>query len=285
MKSWTFLSLALAGALSLSACPKPQAPAVQTFKGQLALSGFPATVNEVRIVKGDKVVAHAPVATDGRFSISQQAGQGYQLQFADANGQSVLVFPRASGNLDSSFAIAGATKPFDFGKVIYVGDPSQNTFHFKSGGAAPATDTDQDNVECEDGIDPATGAVCVDDVDDEGAACGDANNDTAEASDEASTDPASDTDNIECEDGVDPSGAACANQDDASEADTEAAGSEEDSASAGKSGIPSAAAVPEHNIPATVGCATEQDTDNVEQEQQGEHGAQDGADEANGESD
>jgi hypothetical protein len=214
-----------------------------TLTGQAVLASFPAPATAVRAIRGQEVVEQAPVGVDGRFSMSLPAGRGYHLEFIYGNGDATLVFPRSSGAIGSKFDVLGSTG-FDLGLVRYIGDPAGQSFYFRdmsgSSGSDEA-DADGDEVECEDGVDPATGSVCVDDDDEEfEGMCSD---EEGEKEDEA--------DDVECENGIDPAtGAECeggpaANPDD----------SDEDT--------PSDAAVADHNLPAGVGCADE-DNDDIE---------------------
>lgn len=246
MKTIRFASIAFTFA-ALAAC-SASSPGEQTIKGQTALSTFPAALTEVQALRGATVVSHAPVASDGTFSLSLAPGNGYQIQFLRADGQVAMVFPRSAGSVDSRFDIRAVEKPFNLGKVRYIGDPATQTYAFNTVGstssALTSSNADTDDVQCEDGIDPTTGAVCVDDEDDEGAgAC----------------EEDGDADNVNCEDGIDPAtglecdGGPTANADDGTEDSAEDDGA-----------TPSEAAVPDHNLPAAMGCAADDDNDNVE---------------------
>lgn len=213
-------ALALAGGCASQTSP-------QVVSGRVDATTFPATVTTAQVLRAGQVVAEAPVAADGSFSLTIPAGANYHIAFASATGKPGLVFPRSVGTIDVSFAVRGGGAPFDLGMVRYVGDPTGHTYVYN---AAPA---DGDDIECEDGIDPNTGAVCVDDDDEGAGSC------------------EGDGDDSNCEDGIDPAtGAECdggpsANTDGGAE---EADGETEDDA------VPGEAAVADHNLPASVGC-------------------------------
>ncbi|GEM_PF-1651798 len=207
-------------------------PREQAIKGQAALTTFPVAPSQVQALMGDKVIAKADIATDGTFTLLLAPGNSYRLEFLNVDGRVAMVFPRPTGKIDTSFDIRGVTKPFDLGKVRYVGDPSAKTYIFNSTSSSlsesTSKDTDTDKVEenCEDGIDPKTGAICVNNQDDKESA---------------------DNDTVECENGIDPAtgseceGGPAANPDDGTKEDA----TKDDGA------LPSmAAAVPTNNIPA-----------------------------------
>ena len=231
-------------------------PGEQVVSGRAALTSFPTPVSDVQVVRGSQVVTRSAVGSDGSFSLTIPVGTGYELVFAGSN-HVPLVFPRSTGGIDRRFDIRAGGKAFDLGAVRYVGDPSAQTFAFNHVGSTSQALTDpaaadDDNVECEDGIDANTGALCVDDDDEEGAG-------VCEGSEEA------DDDNVECEDGIDPAtGLEC----DGGPAANSGAedGEVEDEAS-------SEAAVADHNLPAAMGC-DEEDGDN--------HECEDGIDPATG---
>lgn len=294
-------------ALVATACGSGAPARLATSSGALALSGrvdaasFPLAATEVRALRGNQVVARAPVGLDGAFVLSVPAGVRYRLDFAYGPAAARLVFPRAAGAIDSAFDVTG-DGAFDLGTVRYVGDPTTHTFRYRTttgaltdGAAAGTPDGDTDDVECEDGIDPATGAICVDDDGGDAAGmCGDdqeseddaADGDTDDVECEDGVDLATgaecdggpaanadddgaengeaedgpgdgDTDQVECEDGVDPAtGAECdggpaANADD---------GAEGGSAEAGDA-VPTDAAMADHNLPSTLGCAAAESDD------------------------
>ena len=242
-----------------SACSS-QAPAPQILTGKVAVAGFPATVNAVRVTQAGTALVEAPLAADGSFAVTIPAGKAYRMEFVHAAGQAGLVAPRQSGVIGATFDVRGGRAPFDLGMVRYIGDPRAQSYTYRSTPAADATDGD--NVQCEDGIDPTTGAVCVDDNSQDGEVCQAADGDNVEcedgidpntgapcdggpaanATDNSGTesDGVADSDNVECEDGIDPTtGAACPNDD------------AED--------VPDEAAVADHNLPDALGCGGQEE--------------------------
>ena len=93
-----------------------------------------------------------------------------RLEFLSASGLPVLIFPRRSGALELSFDVRSAAAPFDLGAVRYVGSPAGLGHSFSSRITEPNAE-----IECEDGIDARTGAVCADD-DNEENECNDEEN-------------------------------------------------------------------------------------------------------------
>jgi hypothetical protein len=197
-------------------------------KGHLALDTFPAAPSEIRFLQAGEIKGSASVASDGGFSLTIPEGKAYVLEIGTADSSPGVVFPRQTGHIDALFDVRASGGTFDLGSIRYVGAPGLQTFAFVASAAA-----DPDNVECEDGIDANTGAVCVDDdTKDEGGACEDDGNE-GENSTEANT--------VECDNGIDANtGAPCV---DAEVIDP----------------LPSEAAVAEHNLPEALGCDVEQE--------------------------
>jgi hypothetical protein len=103
------------------------------------------------------------VRGDGSFTLSLTKGRQYQIEFLNSAGQPVLVMPRKVGSLDSRFDVRGGGAPFDMGKVRYIGDAGHINVVFRA--QTQSTPAAPDNVECEDGKDPQTGAICADEPD------------------------------------------------------------------------------------------------------------------------
>lgn len=225
-------------------------PDEQVIRGQAALTSFPTQVSEVRALRGSEVAAVTTIGRDGTFSVTLPVGNGYQLVFAGDN-HVPLVFPRSAGAIDTRFDIHAGGKAFDLGGVRYVGDPSVQAFAFNQ---VSSDQADADDIECEDGIDANTGAVCVDDDDEEGAgAC--------QASE------VDDGDSVDCEDGIDAAtGLEC---DGGPAANSDGAGDDAE----GEVDVPTEAAVADHNLPAAMGC---------EEEDGDDHDCEDGIDPATG---
>jgi hypothetical protein len=250
----------------------------QMINGVVSQGTFPAPVTSVRVVSTAKVVYEAQVDVHGAFSLIVPTGTAYEIELLSGSDSAGLVFPRAAGGIDAAFDVAASQAPFDVGAVRYIGDPSALGFKYVQSQVDGETDTD--NVECEDGIDPATGEVCVDDQEEDNACDdgdhhgdgdGDGDGDTdadgdADADSDADTDDDADadsdgdgdtdTDDVECEDGVDPAtGLPC--EDGVDDGETV------------QNDLPTAAALAEHNLPSSVGCGD--DGENNDNEQQGEN--------------
>ena len=192
--------------------------APQVVSGRVERTGFPASVDAVRVVQSGAAVVESPVASDGSFSLTIPPGKGYRIELV-STGQPGLVFPRQTGVIDAAFAIRNGTKPFDLGMVRFVGDAKARTYKTAGG----------EGVECENGLDP-NGAVCVDDA--EGATC--------------ESDGGGD-----CVDGIDATGNECDGGPSANQNDGESGTGDGETAD---DALPGQAAVADHNLPAAIGC-------------------------------
>jgi hypothetical protein len=135
-------------AVGLAACSSTATPTTQTITGKLATSSFPESVTAVRAV-GSSSTVEATIAADGSFSLTLPAGDRYRISMVSAVRESTLVFPRASGTIDTSFALEGAVASRDVGTVRYMHDAADHSF-------------DCDN-ECTPGSTTSDGTVCVHD--------------------------------------------------------------------------------------------------------------------------
>lgn len=266
LRNLSLLAVALA-----SACASQGAPQVVTGNAQVAT--FPNGVSRVRALRAGEVVAEAVVGAGGAFSLTIPVGVQTNIDFVSRPGPVGLVFPRSTGTIEVSFDVRGGGSPFDLGAVRYVGDPTGHTYHYGptpagGGGDGSAGDGESGDGggdgECEDGIDPSTGAVCVDDEGDGGDSC--------EGDDGGEGDH-------ECEDGIDPAtGAECdggpaangdggegGGSDDGSAGEGDGSGSDDgeagdggdgggDDGEDGDGGLPGEAAVADHNMPSAIGC-------------------------------
>jgi hypothetical protein len=249
------LALPVLAALELvagTACQSEPGPHV--VSGTLALSTFPvppelayASQDQLTEASQRRFSIWTRIDADGTFSLTIPPGKSYRIQFATAAGRPVLVFPRRAGAIEATFDVRGGGTPFDLGNVRYVGDPLSSAYAFLT---MPGDPADSDNVECEDGIDLATGAVCVDDDDEEGAGvCDEEDEDDVDEQCEDGIDPATggpcagdSGEDGECVDGIDlATGAPCIDTD-----------FEE---------VPTDAAVADHNLPPAIGCADDEEED------------------------
>jgi len=166
-----------------------------------------------------------------------------------------MIFPRLTRINESTFDVTGAGT-FALGSVRDVGDPHQKSF--RSARMASATSDDGENEsECEDGVDAATGEVCVDDDANEvGETC-----DASERDDEEG-DRGDEEGGVDCEDGIDTATGAECDGGPAANAKDEPEGDEAESADSADDEVPTDAAVADHNLSGTVGCGEDQDDDN-----------------------
>ena len=270
--------------LSFSACvvddEEDSRESSLTVTGQIDTSSFGSPINTVQLLGGGNIIAEAPIGADGRFELAIPPGSGYQIVFASGNTATTLIFPRQSGTIDTRFEVLGGGS-FDLGTVRYIGDPRVQSYQFSAMSEKDADQEDDDEIECEDGVDPNTGAVCVDDDDDEVAGMcgveedgyndGDENDDSGdddgdEDDDEESDDE--DDDDVNCEDGIDSTtGLECdggpdANaDDDGDEDDDDDNDGDDDDGEESDDEVPSDAAVADHNLPSSLGCPDSEDVD------------------------
>jgi hypothetical protein len=253
---------ALVFATGLTACSDSEnaerSVSTLTISGHIDAASFGGAPSGVQVSRGGVLTVEAPIGADGSFAVVLPKGTGYQIAFAHADGVSALVFPRQLGTLDQRFDVTGSGA-FDLGIVRRIGDPANHQFLFSSPHTALKSDDgaggDDDDLECEDGVDARTGAVCVDDDDDELAGmCGGENDghDDGEDANDGEND-ANDSDDLECEDGIDAAtGAMCVDDDHQDEGDHHGEGDHNGE-------IPNDAAVADHNLPIALGCADEED--------------------------
>jgi hypothetical protein len=145
---------------------------VQPISGRILLASFPGALTGVRASRPGAPAIEAAIGSDGAFLLPLGAGRRYRIDFPMAGGSASLVYPRKAGSTDFRFHVRGGGARFDLGMVRYMGTPDQLTVVFKQAQTAtPATDPGPD-VDCENGRDEKTGAVCADDNhQDEGDSC------------------------------------------------------------------------------------------------------------------
>ncbi len=155
---------------TLTACGQgstPESPAVGRatlmITGRIDRGSFGGPVTAVRAIRGDALVAEAPVGQDGGFALPVPVGVAYAIEIVYRGGSASLVFPRKAGSLDRRFDVTGAGR-FDLGAVRRIGDPAAHRYRFStarvSRGADASGADEGDDLECEDGVDPTTGAEC-----------------------------------------------------------------------------------------------------------------------------
>jgi hypothetical protein len=170
-KTERFLSILPGLALFFSACSESKQPVT----GTVAQETFSSPITTVSASRTDAPTVDAPVASDGTFTLNLPKGTGYRLDFTSASGGATLVFPRTGGAVEWRFDVASTGSSFDLGTVRQVGDPRNLNITFahskvKKHGDGGVDECDRD-VECVNGQDPVTGAVCVEDTKDQGLAC------------------------------------------------------------------------------------------------------------------
>ncbi len=212
-------------------------PGTQVVTGQVAQATFPSAVDRITVTHAGKLVVQAPIAADGSFSIRIPPGQGYHLNLSSPGMRAGMINPRKTGTLGVTFAVRGNGQDFNVGTVRYIGDATTYGFKYRMTGGADS--------ECEDGVDPTTNAVCVDDEGDGGSCAG-----ADEADGETADDGAGGADDGETNDGPD----------DGETNDGEANDDNGD-------GVPDAAAVADRNLPEAMGCGDHPN----EGDEQGDH--------------
>lgn len=212
----------IVGAL-VAGCGAATTPAL--VKGQVAQSTFPTALTHLTLVSSLGARTQITLASDGTFQAKLAPGAAYRLDFL-SNGS--VVFPRATGSINSAFAVVGPTT-LDLGKLTYIGDPKAHAYAFTSGGTAGGTTDSSGDVEVDDsntcqtddgaGSDSGSGDVTDGGTSDTGSSSGDsgsASGDSADGPDMTGAEAQQETDKIDQE--------------------------------------PAEAAVPEHNAPSEAGC-------------------------------
>jgi len=230
-------------------------------RGQLVASSYAATPSAVTAVDESNHRFTSSVNEAGAFSLSLEKGHTYKLVIGHAAGEEPMVFPRATGRLDTTFKVAGGAAVVDLGGVRHFDSAPASGFVVYSSGTATTSDGavgEGELGECVDGFIMGSGEACADD--DGEVACEDGEDDGEDGADDIECengldpsgqacvdDDADGADDIECENGVDPNGQPCVDEDD--EADPA-----------------SQMSVPDHNPPDVIGGC-----DEGGEEQEGEH--------------
>jgi hypothetical protein len=241
-------------------------PTSSTVRGALVQSSFAAAPTGVEAIDDVGTTIRGTLAADGSFAIIVPKDHTYRLTVLHGSSSEPIVFPRISGALDTTFRTSGGGAVVTLGAVRHFNSAPAGGFMPASArplsAAPPLGSAAAAAGECENGVVPDTGAVCIDD--DAAASC--------EASDGAgeSQDDSSDG---ECTKGVDEkTGAACTDPVEGEDkaAETESDGECEDGVDAktGAACVDQDAdptqpmAIPEHNAPDVVaGCAEGEDAE------------------------
>jgi hypothetical protein len=144
------------------------APTESTVRGTLALSTFSATPTGIQAIDENGAKITGKLAADGSFSLVLPKDHTYRLVVTTASASEPIVFPRTTGKLDTTFRMSGGGAAVALGSVRHYDSAPAGGFmsvgtskQLRSSEPAPA-EGDGDG-ECEDGVDAATGAACVDD--------------------------------------------------------------------------------------------------------------------------
>jgi hypothetical protein len=149
---------------------------VQPIAGHISLATFPAAVTRVRASRPGAAAIEAAVGRDGGFLLRLPRGRHYRIDFPLGAADASLVYPRKTGSTDFRFDVRGGGARFDMGTVRYMGPGDAMTVVFRHSQAQSTTPPAAPGpaVDCDDGHDKATGAVCADDdPEDEGKSCDD----------------------------------------------------------------------------------------------------------------
>ena len=164
------LPLAVAGCGSSGSSTDGASPTTATVQGALVTSTFASGATGVRAVDEAGAATNGTLSADGAFTLTLPKAHTYKLLVVKASLTEPIVFPRASGKLDTTFKLAGGGAVVDLGAVRHF--DSKPAAGFSSVGAStqllssdPAPDDGADSEsdgECENGVDQTTGAACTD---------------------------------------------------------------------------------------------------------------------------
>jgi hypothetical protein len=194
-------------ALLGSGCGLSTRTPTEEFKGKLGADWDGQAPASIRASSGKSYDA---LIENREFRLEVLGRESYRFEVVRGDGSSVpLLFPRAGGATDGRLAVSGGTS-FDFGYLRYVAPFEATTVEVSTRSTSTSTGTDGE-YECEDGIDPNTGAACVEENDEAESCEGEDEEGEHEDEDEGE----GDDDDVECENGVDArTGLACEDQDD-----------------------------------------------------------------------
>lgn len=136
-----------------------------TLTGTLARETFPDEPRSITATNERGASIVTSVNGSGPFKLVLRKGHTYRLAVTLADGSVPVVFPRASGKLDPSFRVSGGAALVNLGTVRHLAAAPAVGFHMQAlSQSAPAEGAGpQGGGECEDGVDIATGAACIDD--------------------------------------------------------------------------------------------------------------------------
>ena len=101
----------------------------QLVTGKVMGTTFPEPITHVRAV-GTASTVEAVVAADGSFALGIPAQDRYRLELHARARKADVVFPRASGVINTTFYVERAGAAIDLGRVRYVIDPATTPYDF-----------------------------------------------------------------------------------------------------------------------------------------------------------
>lgn len=222
-------------ALTLTACSSSEQSKSSSFEGTVgATSG--GKPSAIRATDEAGTLTRAQLGANGSFKLTLDKGHSYRLEVIGTSVEPV-VFPRASGSLDTVFHVSGGGARVTLGQLHhYDAAPTGGFAVIAQTRAALSTGAPVTN-QCVDGSVPGTGAACADD---------DGSEMTCEAADDGAEAEDGEAADGKCVNGKDSvSGLPC----------TDAPGG-------GAADPASPMTVPDHNVPGDVGgCDEEEDDD------------------------
>ena len=114
----------------------------QVVRGRVDVSTFPAAATRIELSQAGIIVQSVALAIDGTFLLEVPFGQNYSLHVTGDDSRVTLVFPRSSGDLDTTFDVLAGGSDFEMGAIRYVGDPTLGTFDVVSGRQAKSNSAD-----------------------------------------------------------------------------------------------------------------------------------------------
>jgi hypothetical protein len=159
----SFTSVVFVLAVVGSGCGQSPSKTTSTISGTAALGTFPsAPLSALATDEGGRAVS-APIASDGRFSLTLAKGHTYRMSFAAANDVPI-VLPRSTGKLKIAFHLSTGGAHADLGSVRYFANAPAGGFHISTTPATPpSSSAPGSDTECVDGVVAGTALPCVDD--------------------------------------------------------------------------------------------------------------------------
>jgi hypothetical protein len=151
--------------LILSACGVDSSQLISSIRGTLVPSTFDSEITSVTATNETSTQVISAVASDGTFSLALPKDHEWQLSVNCKSGSVPLVFPRADGRLDATFALSTTNADIDLGQIKATTGMGQVKVNSSALTAA----------ECEGVcVDDSTSAsvTCVTPTGDEGHSCG-----------------------------------------------------------------------------------------------------------------